>query len=101
MKMYILILDDLPNGHAINGAAHAALACYIKYGYQPEFQDWLKNSFKKVTCKVSKEEFTKAMSLESYFTVMTESSLGGRETCVAFMPRETWDPLFKTFQLWK
>jgi hypothetical protein len=30
-KMYILIPDDIPLGHAINSAAHASLACYLQF----------------------------------------------------------------------
>lgn len=31
LKMYILVKDSVPNGFAILAAAHASLACYLKF----------------------------------------------------------------------
>lgn len=101
MKMYILVLEDVPVGHAINSAAHAALACYLKYGETPEMQAWLANSFKKVACKVTLEQLEKAKEMADDFVSITESNLDGRLMCVAFKPRETFDPYFKTLSLWR
>lgn len=102
MKMYILILDDVPTGYAINSAAHASLACYLKFQHLPIMSEWLDSSFKKVTCKVSREQLEKALDVEkSYHVSLTESSLGNRLMCVAWSPRTEWDPFFKTLTLWK
>lgn len=98
-KMYILIRDKVPAGLAINSAAHASLACYLKYKDDPRMVDWLANSFKKVTCKVTDEEFAKAMKLEDDFVILTESSLGGEVTCVTFCPRDNYKCFFKFLKL--
>ena len=52
MKMYILIPEDIPLGHAINSAAHASLACYLQYEKDADVRWWRDESFKKVTVKV-------------------------------------------------
>lgn len=99
-KMYILIMDDVPVGHAINSAAHASLACYVKFAHLPDMQNWLNESFKKVTCKVTKEQFFQAQNIADKYIVITESALDHKVMAIAFAPRETWDPFFKTLALW-
>jgi len=100
MKMYILILDSVPNGHAVNSAAHASLACYLKFRDTSEMHRWL-TFFKKVTCKVSPEELDLAKEVAGDYVTITESALDGAVTAVAFAPRETWPSIFKTLTLWK
>lgn len=100
-KMYILILDSVPTGHAINSAAHASLACYLRFAETQEMKDWLANSFKKVTCRVSRQELESAIGFIPEHVVITESNLDGAVMGAAFAPRETWDPFFKTLALWK
>lgn len=100
-RMYILVLDDIPLGHAINTAAHAATACTLKYLDTEEVQEWLKNSFRKVTCKVTRAQFDKAIEVEGDYVIMTELNLDGRETAVAFKPREEYHKAFKYLSLYK
>ena len=99
-KMYILILDDVPVGHAVNTAAHASLACYLRFGQSQSMQTWLNESFKKVSCRVSREQLEKALDLADNHVVMTESALGNRVMGAVFAPRPEWDAFFKTLSLW-
>lgn len=101
MKMYILILDDVLTGHAVNTAAHASLACYLRFREMSEMQIWLDTSFKKVSCRVTREQLEKALDLEDHYVVMTENALGDRVMGAVFAPRPEWDPFFKTLELWK
>lgn len=89
MKMYIAIPDWVPTGHAINSAAHASIACYVKFINDPNMQNWFNNYFKKVTCKVTDEEFQYLKTLDGS-VVITESALGGQEVAVALAPRPEW-----------
>lgn len=100
-RMYILVLDDVPLGHAINTAAHAATACTLKYQDTDEVKEWLKNSFRKVTCKVTRKQFDKAIEVERDYVIMTELNLDGRETAVAFKPRDEYHKAFKYLTLYK
>lgn len=101
MKMYILILDDVPTGHAINSAAHASLACYLRFQDSHTMDEWLEKSFKKVTCRVTKDQLDEACRLSYDHVILTESNLDGRIVAAAFPPRTEWHPFFKTLQLWK
>lgn len=98
--MYILIRDDIPLGHQINCAAHAALGCYLKFKDHPEVQEWLDNSFRKVTCRVSEKEFEQAKQYEDW-VLITESALGEKEVALAFRPRREWPKGFQFYKLFR
>lgn len=100
-RMYVLVLDDLEVGMAINTACHAAVACTLKYQDTEEVKEWLDTSFRKVTCKVSRKEFDQALQKETDYVIMTELNLDGRETAIAFKPREEYHKMFKFLKLYK
>jgi len=101
MKMYILIRESVPLGYAINGAAHASIACFLKHANHRNMQRWLADSFKKVTCKVTDDELHLAMSEADNHVIITESVIGHETVAVAFCPRNEWPEVFSTFKLYK
>lgn len=100
MKMYIAIKDWVPNGHALNCAAHAGLIGWLEFQDQTDTQEWLKTSFKKVTCMVTPEEFEELKKVENC-KVITESRLDNDEVGIVFAPRREWPAIMKTLKLWK
>ena len=72
--MYILIRESVPLGFAVLSAAHASLACYLKFREAPEVATWLSGPFYKVICKVSDDEFEKAKAFDGC-VVLTESAM--------------------------
>ncbi len=100
MKMYILILDDVPPGFAVLAAAHASLAAYLRFRDAPEVERWLSGPFCKVVCRVNAKEFERARAIEDN-VVLTESALDGREVAIAFKPREEWPKMFRFLRLWR
>lgn len=100
MKMYILIRESLPLGNAMVAAAHASLACYLRYRDAPEVAEWLAGPFRKVVCRVSDDEFERARAFADH-VVLTESALAGAEVAIAFKPREKWDKNFQFFRLYR
>jgi hypothetical protein len=99
MKMYIAIKEWVPTGHSLNTAAHAGLIGWMEFQHLPEVQEWLKDSFKKVTCVVSDEEFAELKKIENS-KVITESRLGHEEVGIVLAPRKEWPPIMKTLRLW-
>jgi hypothetical protein len=97
--MYIAIKDHLPVGHALNTAAHAGLSCYLKYRHLPDMQDWVTNSYKKVTCMVSDDEFEALKKIPNH-VVMTESRLDNMETAIVFAPRKENPEDLRNLRLW-
>ena len=64
LKMYICIKKSI-SSHKVLGAAHGVLMAHLKFGADDTisfergkiYRDWLKNSFRKVVCEVTDEEF--------------------------------------------
>lgn len=100
MKMYILIKEFVPNNFAPVIAAHASLACYLKYSDDPEMQTWISGVFKKCVCKVNEKEFENAKSVERNL-LLTESALDNQEVALVFSPRIEYPKMFQFFKLWK
>jgi peptidyl-tRNA hydrolase len=100
MKMYILVRESLPIGFAILAAAHASLACYIKFRDSPDVEAWLAGPFYKVVCRVTDAEFEAAKLLEDS-VVLTESALDNGEVAIAFRPRAEWPKAFKFYRLYR
>ena len=100
LKIYILIKDWIDVGHAVNGVGHAVLILDEKYRNDPVYQDWRHNSFRKVTCNVSEQEFEEAKQFEDYI-VCTEMAFDNKEIILAFAPRKEWPKRFKFYRLYK
>jgi peptidyl-tRNA hydrolase len=101
MKMYILIRESVPLGFAMVGAAHASLACYMRFQGTPEVKSWLSGPFYKAVCRVTDAEFERAKTEVPDQVVITESALGNTEVAIAFKPREEWPAFFKYLRLYK
>jgi hypothetical protein len=100
LAMYILILDWVDLGHAINSAAHAGLMGYLNWKDDPIIDEWLKNSFRKRTCKVTQDEFERAKQFDD-FQVITELAFDRKEVGLVFKPRYEWPKFFKFLKLYK
>ncbi len=102
MKMYILVKESLPIGHAMVAVAHASLACYLEFQSWNDTKEWVKGTFYKVVCKVNDKEFARAKEFNNR-VVLTESALDDAEVAIAFAPRPDaiWPKPFKYYALYK
>jgi hypothetical protein len=97
--MYILIKDSIDLGHAINSAAHAGLMGYLEWKNDPIIKEWLSDSFRKVTCKVSEKEFESAKKYDDYI-IVTELAFNKAEVGLVFKPRREWPKFFNFLKLY-
>ena len=95
--MYICIKASIPS-HKVLGVAHGVLMAHLKFQDLPDYQAWLKESFRKVVCEVSDAEFEILKAEQNYITV-TESGLNNIEIAHVFCPRLEWPKIFKSFPL--
>jgi len=102
MKMYIGIKQDTPVGMAMNAAAHAGLMCHLEFNEDPDYNQWLRKSFKKVTCSVTDAEFAMLKGLDKHI-VVTESRMDNAELAVVLCPRsdQDWPEFVNLLRLWK
>lgn len=106
VKMYILIKDWVDTGHAVNTAAHCGAEVgrlwpptYELQGEYTEVEEWWDTHFRKVTCKVTEQQFKKAKEYEDW-SVITELFYDGQEVALAFKPRRDWPKFFNFLTLW-
>lgn len=97
--MYIFLKDSVPDNMSPLVAAHASLACYLKYETNKHMIKWLDKSFRKVVCRVSDEEFEQ-LKQEVDYNITTESALDGIEVAITFCPKPLFPVYFKKFNLW-
>ena len=102
LKVYLLIADDVPIGHAINCASHAGTAIVVNNPNDPVIKDWSENHFYCATCKVSREDFDYAKNFGKH-EVIAEGALDHKEVALIFHPRrhDQWEPFFKFLPLFK
>jgi hypothetical protein len=73
---------------------------YLKWHMDDrDFQDWMLYSFKKVTCRVSDEEFEQLKQLDKV-VVVSESALKGEEVAVVLAPRKEWPEIVRQLKLY-
>ena len=106
--MYIFIWEHVPDQMAPVVAAHASLACYLRFKEDERMKEWLHLSFKKVVCRVSESDFKWLKLVDKIddlkhlsYNITTESSLSGEEVAITFVPEKQFPKFFNDFQLWK
>ena len=101
MKMYILVLDTVPNEFVPVESAHSSLACYLKYKDDTDMIQWVTNDFDKVVCKVNIKEFEIAKKNYDKYVILTESRLNDDTVSIAFCPTKEYHKCFKFFKMWR
>lgn len=101
MKMYILVLDSVPDSFVPVMTAHSSLINYKRFEQHETMIEWMETSFKKVVCRVTQKEFDKAKASCMDYTITTEDNLHDMQCTITFRPRETWPESFKYLRLWK
>lgn len=102
LKMYILVKASLPSHKAVS-VAHAVLIAHKAFYWRPNagtYQRWLNDSFRKVVCEVSDEDFERFKQFDDK-VIATESMFDNAETCMVFCPREEWPKAFKFLSMSK
>lgn len=101
MKLYIAVLDTVPDDVVPLVVAHAVLAAHLKFQGKSSYQEWLDHSFKKCIVRVNAAEFSKIYALENVH-VGYESTVLNSEYCVAVVcPSPEVPNVLRFAKLWK
>lgn len=110
LKLYIAVLDDVPDFMVPTLVAHAMLGAHIQFykniTYQSkdsllEYKNWLVSSFKKVVLRVNNKEFNKIKMLEDVYLAHENSTLNGEKSCAVVCPRYDIPNVLKFAKMWK
>lgn len=109
MKMYIAVLDEVPDHMVPVIVAHAVLRAHQKFNptgpslcceQDVYYDDWYRNSFRKVVLRVNRREFFKIKELPDVVLTHENSTLDGEDCCAVLCPREEWPSVIKYAHTW-
>jgi len=103
MKMYIAVLEDVPDHITPTLVAHAVLGAHLAFVENESYQDWLKNSFKKCVVRVNRKEFDKIAAIPGVYLGHENKTLDGIKSCAIPVPckNEELPNVLKFAKLWK
>jgi hypothetical protein len=104
MKLYIAVLDEFPDFMTPTLVAHSMLAAHLKFQDDPDYKEWLNDSFKKCVVRVNRKEFEKISALPKVHLGHENNTLNAEKSCavVCPMPRSEQLPnVLKFAKLWK
>lgn len=115
MKLYIAVLDDVPDFMVPTLVAHTMLGAHLEFAtgfsfnidkednpYSPYFE-WLNASFKKCVVRVNKKEFDKISALPYTYLGHENKTLDGMKSCAIPVPvkNDILPNVLKFAKLWK
>jgi hypothetical protein len=123
LKLYIAVLDEVPDHMVPTLVAHAVLGAHLKFtsyhdydyeydenGFQlsggrvhfyKEYMQWTVSSFKKVVLRVNRKEFDKISKLEDIYLAHENTTLGGEKSCAVVCPSYDIPNVLKFAKMWK
>lgn len=102
-KMYIAILDEAPDYMVPTLVAHSVVNAHINMNWFPEYRDWLENSFRKVTIRVSRAEYQKIKdNCDEWWEGSENTICEGKGCCLVILPMESEDRphVLRAAKLW-
>jgi hypothetical protein len=117
MKLYIAVLDEVPDFMVPTLVAHTVLGAHIEFartfiahedrkdevfGLMTNYKDWLEDSFKKCVVRVNKKEFDKIANMPYTYLGHENKTLGGMKSCAIPIPCKNEDlpNVLKFAKLW-
>lgn len=101
MKLYIAVLEDVPDHMVPVLVAHAVLGAHLYFKHVETYQEWLTYHFKKVVLKVNRKEFNKIKELGGVYLAHENTTLNGEKSCAVILPREEYPKVIKFAKMWK
>lgn len=106
LKLYIAVLDDVPDFMVPTLVAHAVLGAHFEFyrtngEYLTNYGVWQHNLFKKVVLRVNNKEFNKIKTLDNIYLAHENSTLNGEKSCAVVCPRYDIPNVLKFAKMWK
>lgn len=112
LKLYIAVLDEVPDGMVPTLVAHSMLGAHLSM-YEQQlltmdsqdalYDQWLKESFRKCVVKVNRKEFEKIKQIPKVYLGHENKTLKGEKSCA--IPLPVWNDdipkVLKFAKLWK
>lgn len=103
MRMYIAVLNTVPDFMVPTLVAHTVLGAHLKMNKQVDnYEKWIQTSFKKCVVSVNEKEFKKISEISGTFLGHENKTLEGRKSCAipVPVPNEQIPNVLKFARLW-
>lgn len=108
MRLYIAVLDEVPDYIAPTLVAHTMLGAHLvfsKLAYPDidQYAEWLDHSFRKCVVRVTQKEFDKIAAIPGTYLGHENKTLEGRKSCAIPLPckDDVLPKVLKFAKLWK
>lgn len=102
LKLYIAVLDEVPDYMVPVLVAHAVLGAHLQlHGTHATYNEWLRESFRKVVLKVNRKEFDKISILPDVYLGHENTTLEGTKSCAVVYPRTEYPNVIKFAKMWQ
>ena len=112
MKMYIAVLETVPDFIVPTLVAHAVLGYHkevqigfndgvVNYNYITLYHRWMLHSFKKVVLRVNQKEFDKISALPNVGLFHENTTLQGKKSCAVLVVDDEVPNVLKFSKLWE
>ena len=86
MRLYIAVLDEVPDFITPTLVAHSMLGAALQMQGHPDYDMWITESFRKCVVRVNQKEFDKIAAIEGTYLGHENKTLGGRKSCAIPIP---------------
>ena len=104
MRLYIAVLDEVPDFIVPTLVAHSVLGAHLLYHSNNEnYMSWLNSSFKKCVVRVNEKEFNKIAAIPGTYLGHENKTLDGKKSCAVPIPvaDENLPKVLQFAKLWK
>ena len=108
MKMYIAVLETVPDfivptlvAHAVLGYHHKVNQAESSIDYYWKYTEWFEKSFKKCVVRVNQKEFDKISALPNVGLFHENTTLEGKKSCAVLVVDDEVPNVLKFSKLWE
>lgn len=102
-KVYIIVLDQVPDHMVPVLVAHSILGAHFKFYGNNVWNCWLKESFRKCVVSLPKKVFDRLPTIipeKSIYFGHENKTLGGIDSCAVILPMEEYPKEISFAKLW-
>jgi hypothetical protein len=105
LKMYLVVHENFPRYMTPTLTAHSTLGAHLAFSGKPDYENWLKNSFRKVVVLATSEQFDEIMNSQDLpfntYVGHENTCMNGDPSCIVTLAERGNSPeILRSLPLW-